>query len=166
MFVCFGFKFSVKLDSFEAISVLLYYLPKNILLSLANLIQKLLIMYLSGTRAYSFLINYPKNENFYGIESRILFFLWITFICDFHIPTRQNWIFSSSGANVIKLFTLGKSMLALPVMFRFPLCYVRVLPAGGGGGGRKWKAENWWCSAENVYVDLPWPLFTAVIYKF
>jgi hypothetical protein len=35
----------------------------------------------------------------------------------------------------------GKSMYALPVTFRFPLCYIRVLPAGRGGGG-KWKVGD------------------------
>jgi hypothetical protein len=30
----------------------------------------------------------------------------------------------------------GKSMYALPVTFRFPLCYVHMLTAGKGGGGR------------------------------
>jgi len=31
----------------------------------------------------------------------------------------------------------GKSTYALPITFHFPLCYVRVLPAEGGGRGKR-----------------------------
>ncbi len=36
----------------------------------------------------------------------------------------------------------GKLTYVLPVMFSFPLCYVHVLPAGGGGGTGKRKSAD------------------------
>jgi hypothetical protein len=47
----------------------------------------------------------------------------------------------------------GKSMYALPIMFGFPLCYIRVLPAGWGGGG-KWKVGDVWREVHTlIYPD-------------